>query len=49
MLTHASAVLEVNHFRCVCVSSWRFSICYMVDLTFAPRLMPKYRRSNYMK
>ena len=46
VLTHAWTVLEVNDFRCVDVSGWRLSVCYLVHLTFAPRFMSKYERSD---
>lgn len=49
VLTHAWTVLEVNYFRCVDVSGWRLSICHLVHLTFAPRFMSKYKRSDYLK
>ena len=49
VLTHAWTVLEVNYFRCVYVSSWRLSICHLVHLTFAPRCVSKYERSDYLK
>ena len=31
------------------MSSWRLSICHLVHLTFAPRCVSKYERSDYLK